>query len=439
MKSKTLIITLSITLGVTILALLATLVIFVTLTNRYSTQLENMYKRSFYELSSNINNLEVDMSKLIAVNESNTKREILSNIYSNCNMASNNLSSLPVSNSKIETINDFVNVLGGYSYSLLTKVNNNQEFDKEDYATIEELHTLSLNLMAEYNRYIASLEFDYKIINDVNFADGEKSSFNAGFVNTANVPTLIYDGPFSDSVLNKEIKGLPTNEVSAEEAKQIVEDKFMFLNVQSVEYVSESQGEFYTYNFDVECGNVTFFVQITKLGGKIVDITTYGGGGEQNMSTTECVNLAETFATKLDFENMHQVWYTENGNIVYVNLAPIVNGVIYYPDLVKIKVDKTKGVVVALEAQNYWYNHIDRNLGNYMITFDQAQNDLSDALTVVERNIALIPNKYVGETLTYEFICKWKDYDYYIYVDVETGKEVNVMRVVSTTAGNLIV
>ncbi len=439
MKSKSLIITLSVTLGVTMLALLATLVIFITLSNMYATQLENLYKRSFYELSSNINNLEVDMSKLVAVNEDSTKREILSNIYSNCNMASNNLASLPISNSKIEKVNDFINTLGGYSYSLLNKVNNKQEFSSDDYETINKLHSLSLDLMTEYNRYLSNLEFDYKILKDVNFANGESSSFNAGFTGSTEVPTLIYDGPFSDSVLNKEIKGLPQNEVSLEEAKTILEENFKFLNVQNIEYVNESNGDFYTYNFNVELTNITMFVQVTKLGGKIVDITSFGGGGNQQLTTDQSVSYAEDFATNLGFENMHQVWYAENGNIVYVNLAPIKNGVIYYSDLVKVKVDKTLGEVVALEAKNYWFNHVERNLTNYQITFDSAQANLSDALTVKERNIALIPNKYVGETLTYEFICSWKDYTYYVYVDVETGKEVNVLRIVKTTAGDLMV
>ncbi|MBR2468120.1 MAG: germination protein YpeB [Clostridia bacterium] len=439
MKSKSLIITLSITLGITILSLLATLVVFVTLNRRYSTQLENLYKRNFYELSTNINDLEVDMSKLVAVNDSGSKREILSNIYANCNMASNNLSMLPVSNSKIENINDFVNVLGGYSYSLLSKVNNNQEFSEEDYANIEDLHGMSKQLMVEYNKYISSLDVDYKIIQDVNFANGESSSFNAGFTSSTKVPTLIYDGPFSDSVLNKEIKGLPKNDVTIEEAEQMLESSLNFLGVQDITYVNESKGDFYTYNFEVDTVNGVMYVQVSKMGGKIVDITNYGAGGDRSLSIDECIDLAEDFAQKLGFEDMRQVWFAENGNILYVNLAPIINGIIYYPDLVKVKVDKQKGCVIALEAQNYWFNHVERSLGGYNITFDTAQANLSSALTVKERNIALIPNKYVGETLTYEYICTWKDYEYYVYIDVNTGKEVNILRIVKTNSGDLMV
>lgn len=441
MKSKGIIITLSITLGVTLLATLVALIVFISTTKTYETQLENLYKRSFYELSSNINDIELDMSKLVAVNDTQTKREVLTNIYNSCNMANNNISNLPISNNKIQNVNSFINTLGGYCYSLLTKVNDSVNFSDYDYEQIKNLHTLSFELMAEYNAYISSLKFDYNIIKDVDYSNGDSSSFSAGFTQSTSskVPTLIYDGPFSDSVLNKEIKALGINEVTVDEAKQIVVNKLSFLDVNSCEYVSDSNGEFYTYNFNVKTKNSTLFVQVTHLGGVIVDITGYGTGGANNLTTNQSISLAEQFATNLGYENMSQVWYAENGNVIYVNLAPIKNGIIYYPDLVKVKVDKTLGQVIALEGKNYCYNHINRTLNMPAITFDDAQNNLSKALTVVERNLALIPNKFVGETLTYEFICTWKDYTYYVYVDAQTGEEVNILRVIKTTSGDLII
>ena len=302
------------------------------------------------------------------------------------------------------------------------------------------MHTKSQKLKVAYNNHIASLKFDYKILSEVDFDNGDKSSFDAGLISSDNskVPTLIYDGPFADSIINKEIKGLGDNTVSMEDAYDIVAQQLKLLDVETIEYVGESNGDFYTYNFNVKADNRTLYVQVSKTGGKIVDITGYSNGKGEKYDINQCINMAEVFATELGYESMHQVWYAENGNIVYINLAPIINKVIYYPDLVKVKVDKSAGVI-ALEGKNYWYNHIERSLGNYQITFDDAQNNLSPALTVIERNFALIPNKFSGETLTYEFICKWQDYTYYVYVDVATGEEVNIMRVIKTNAGDLII
>ena len=39
-------------------------------------------------------------------------------------------------------------------------------------------------------------------------------------------PTMIYDGPFSDSVVSKEIKGLSGNEISKDEAQEIAAKNF---------------------------------------------------------------------------------------------------------------------------------------------------------------------------------------------------------------------
>ena len=441
MKNKSLIITAVVMMAITILLTLSALIVFIITTNTYSTQLENVYKRSFYELSSNINDLEVDMSKLVAVNDVGTKREVLTNIYNSCNMANNNISNLPISNNKIEKVNNFINTMGGYTYSLLTKVNNNEDFTDYDYEKIEELHSASLQLMAEYNEYISTLSFDYRIIDDVDFSNTDSSKYNGGFTDStaSKVPTLIYDGPFSDSVLNKEIKGLSSTEISKDDAEKIIVEKMGWLGINKLTYVNETNSDFYTYNFAVEVKESVLYVQVTKLGGVIIDITGYGTGGLKNLDTNSSIKLAEDFAFKLGYEQVKQVWYAENNNIVYVNLAPIVNGVIYYPDLVKVKVDKTLGQVVALEGKNYCYNHVERGVGGVGLTFNQAQERLSKGLTVTERNLAIIPNKFVGETVAYEFICGWKDYIYYIYIDVETGKEINILRVVKTTMGDLMI
>ena len=123
---------------------------------------------------------------------------------------------------------------------------------------------------------------------------------------------------------------------------------------------------------------------------------------------------------------------------MYVNLAPIENGVIYYPDLVKVKVDLVSGVVIGMDAKNYIYNHIERDAYSTKNSIVNGEDKLNDALVVVERNYAVIPNKYVGETNVFEYICKWKDYVYYIYLDCDTLEEIKIMRVVETTSGSLI-
>ena len=76
-KLKNSIITISVVLGTVIAVLAAMLIVFVAKSNNYKLQLENGYKKNLYEFVSNINSLEVDLSKLVATNSTNSQRELL--------------------------------------------------------------------------------------------------------------------------------------------------------------------------------------------------------------------------------------------------------------------------------------------------------------------------------------------------------------------------
>ena len=134
---------------------------------------------------------------------------------------------------------------------------------------------------------------------------------------------------------------------------------------------------------------------------------------------------------------MYSVWSQKTGNVMYVNLAPIKNQVIHYSDLIKVKIDLSLGLVVGWEGTNYATNHKERTFNSAIGILD-AQEKVNKILTIKERNLTIIPDKYVGEINAYEFICTWKNYTYYIYIDSVTGKEVNILRVINTTNGSLL-
>jgi len=136
---------------------------------------------------------------------------------------------------------------------------------------------------------------------------------------------------------------------------------------------------------------------------------------------------------------MYSVWSATSSGVACVNLATVVGGVIYYPDLIKVKVDVSSGQVIGWEATNYCYNHVDRTYSGAGISILDAEELVSSRLTIIERNYCIIPNKYVGESSAYEFVCEWDKYTYYVYLSVEDGEELNIMRVVKTTSGDLMV
>lgn len=407
--------------------------------NSYKTQLENIYEKNFYESVSTINNLEVDISKLVATNDLDSQRELLNSINKSCLLCANNINLLPISFNNMTDINSLVNSLFGFSESLLISNYDGDLISESDLSQLNDMHTKIQEMQYDMNMYLSKLKYDYSILDDVDFNDVENNSYTGGLLNNESsateIPTLIYDGPFSDSVLNKEIKGLENIEYSKDECAEKLHTIFSGF---SIDYLGETNGKFETYNFDVK-GDVDLYVSVTKKGGFILSITSFGNGSrkENKISSEDGIKLAESFAYDCGLENMYMVWSQNTGNILYVNLAPIEDGVIYYTDLVKVKVDLSLGLVVGWEGVNYATNHIDREFTS-SIGILEGQEKINPLLNVIERNLCIIPGEYVGELSAYEYICTWKNYTYYIYIDSNTGKEVNIMRVVETNNGSLL-
>lgn len=427
----------SVALGSATLVFLGLFLSFLATAKTYKTQLENSYMKSFYEMVSNVNDLEVDISKLVATNSLDSQRELLSGIYESSMLGVNNINLLPINNTQMSEINKLLNTMGGFAYSLLLDNYNGTAISEEDYIQINDLHTKIKEMQYDLNNYLSKLNYDYSILDDVEFGNVNNSDFSAGLINNessnSKVPTLIYDGPFSDSVLNKEIKGLDSTEYTQEEVAEKLHEVFTGF---AIVYTGETNGKFQTYNYDVK-GDIDLYVSVTKQGGLLLTITAFGSGTETKLTVSEGIDLAETFASDLGIKNMYSVWQQQSGNILYVNLAPIENHVIYYSDLIKVKIDLSLGLVVGWEATNYATNHIDRTFSSSIGILD-AQSTISSLLEIQERNLTIIPDKYVGELSAYEFICTWKDYTYYIYIDSNTGKEVNILRVIKTSNGELL-
>lgn len=404
----------------------------------YKTQLENNYKKSMYEMIEDINAIEVDMSKVIATTDINTQRVLLSNINTTAINSVSNIENLPISYNNMTNINNILNKTSGYSVFLINKIFSNKKLENIDYEQLSNLHNNIVDIKYDLNNYMSSWNYNYSISDKIDYTNIDNQKFSAGIVDSesynAKIPSLIYDGPFSESVLNKEIKGLGNIEYSKEEILSKLKTIF---ETENIEYLGDTKGKFSTYNFYV---NTTqkLYVNVTINGGLILSINCECPViQEKKFSVDDGISIAQNFAKNVGFENMYSVWYQVTGSVLYVNLAPIENHIIFYSDLVKVKVDLGTGSVFGMEATNYATNHIDRNFTSSIGLVDAMQK-LNPELEVVEKNYCIIPDTYVGEVSAYEFICKWENYTYYIYLDSNTGEEVNILRVINTTNGELL-
>jgi germination protein YpeB len=227
---------------------------------------------------------------------------------------------------------------------------------------------------------------------------------------------MIYDGPFSDSVLNQEIKGLDKEECTSDQAKEYLQNIFGS-TMSLIEYLGQTQGKFVTYDFQLTSKNYkVYYVQVTRQGKFLLNLSSQSSVGGGVVSIEEAKTKAVEFAKKLNLD-LSPVWEASANGIAYINLAPTINQAIIYPDLIKVKVDLASAEIVGWEATNYATNHVDRSFSNTIGLLD-AEKSINKILNIQERNLCIIPDKFVGELSAYEFICTWEGYTYYIYIHI---------------------
>lgn len=402
-----------------------------------STDLEKVYQRTFYDLVDNVNNAEIKLSKVLASKDNDYANRLLIEVNNNLDDAQTQLSYLPISMNGISETTKFINQLEGYTETL-TK--NKNGLSLEEKTKLKELYNAIYGIKVNLNKISSKISNGYVISNNLNHNGKDYNNFTENMRTVKQIdqeyPTMIYDGPFSESTMNKEIKGLNYETINKDEALKIVKE--IFKDAKNVQFERETNGKFQTYDFIVQNKNLNLYVQLAKQGGKLLTISAGKDENKENITSEKAIEIAEEFVQKLGISNMKCVWTDKLENDIYLNLAPVINNVIIYPDLIKVKVDLATGQIIGYEATTYYTNHTERNLGEATISKQQAQNQIEDKYQIESIRLALSPIEYKGEILTYEFKCKFQGSIYYIYINAKTGAEENILKVVETTSGDLL-
>ena len=405
----------------------------------YSAQLENVYQKNLYDLVESVNNTETKLSKVLASDDKDFQNKTLVEVAHNTELAQQSISGLPISQGEISDSVSFINKVGGYTTTLAKKLAKGGSLTSEEKKTLFDIQTSIKGMKERINDFIFNNQEGYSILDESMNLIGDKNSFTIQIskIKDENLdyPTMIYDGPFSDSQTNIDIKGLKGEKVDQNEAYDSILK--CFNGISEHEYEGEINSKIETYNFKLlTTTDHTLYAQVTKIGGNVITVSgTSGFVGMDNIDMDAAKDLAVSFAQINGIENPECVWSDVLENEAYLNIAPVVDGVILYPDLVKVKIDLTTGVVIGYDASTYFTNHTQRLLPRPTITTDDARNVLPDGYNFEEGRLVLAPLEYSREVLCYEFKGENEGDTYYFYINAQTGKEENILKVIETNDG----
>lgn len=406
----------------------------------YRGDLESVYQKSMYELVDSVNSTETKLAKVLSSDGSAYQKKMLLEVSKNTNEAQGYISSLPLSQSDIQETVKMVNQISGYTSTLAEKLSAGGTLTESEMDTLADIHQNILQMKQELNTLSRKMENGYNLMDESLDFDGDMNMLTQELEKMHDVdvdyPTMIYDGPFSDSVVSAQIKGLSGANINQDEALERINSSFK--NLSSVEFENQTSGRFETFNFRAtNSDDENLYIQVTKIGGHILTVSGAGNSDrEVEVNYDQAKKIALDFAKSNGIEEGEVVWTDTIYDQTYFNIAPVENGVVIYPDLVKVKVDLTSGTVVGYDATTYFTNHTDRSIGSALVSKDSVAKSVpSDFETTLSR-LALVPLEYNRDVLCWEFECERGDEVYYFYFNAKTGEEENILKVIKTDDGS---
>ncbi len=428
-----------ISLGVTTLALGTMLTFGWINMNGMQEDMATAHTQSLYELNSIVDNLDTNLSKARVSNSKNEQVRLLSDIAIESEMAETVLERLPLEGQLTENMTSFVNKMGDGAQSMLYSVASGKPLTESQVATIEYMYKVNKEMKDILNELTANANGKDMLAAMNGKAGLLSSSFDTIQNNTIETPKEINDGPFAeniDKVTAKNLEGL--DEITSSRAEDLARKYFESYNVSDVKCTGEVVAQ------QLECFNLTLTTndgemsaQISKLGGKVVEFNSFKDCSAKNFSVERCIDIAEDFLDELGYDDMKAVWTSENGTTCNLNFAYEDDDVIFYSDMIKVKVCEERGIVTGMEGLSYVLNHTDRSVPSAKIGSSDAREKLHEGFDVESSRLCVIPVDG-GETLAYEFFGTYEGSSYYVYIDAKTGEEVQVFTVVGTAQGRAL-
>ncbi len=424
-----------------------------TYASSYKRQTEVNYARAFSSLADSTENMYNSLRKVCCASSPSLVSSTCTQVYADAMSADAALGVLPYANSQLENTAAFISKTGDYVFylsrycaagnSLSDEHRKNLETLCQNAETVSNtLSSLSSQLLSG-SLSISSLEKNQDILSDSAesaVSNGFTDSFKQMETEFPQLPTLIYDGPFSSHISSLEPKFLDgKKELSENDVLYVIQD-FSKIDRTRLKVEYQREEDIPVYVVTATTGSVVQTFEVTRTGGFILYYGTSRAVPSSNISQEKAISIAETFLNERGLSNMSMTYYDIENNILVANFAYKENNILYYPDLVKVGIAMNNGEIVNFETAGYIMNHTVRNLAPVKVSQDEAQASLADSLEVLDYNLCVIPTSGKNELLCHEFKCSYgNDQHCLVYINAETGIEEKILILLENEKGTLTV
>jgi len=412
------------------------------------------YQQSFYDLLGHVENVAVLLSKSRAAGSPGQAAMLLTDAWSQALAAQARLNGLPMAPGTQRRTSTFLTQTGDFAHMMAARASRGDagpadadtvlaDLQQQAELLARELHTVSQQ--ASQGRWRWG---DIQRMASAQLADTPAHPLGQELTRIEQelmeYPTLLYDGPFSDHVTRRRPRTVPTEEVSVEAAQEtavrFLTAAFGNVDGSAVRFTGEVNGHIPAYRFDWEPGQgPSVRIDVARRGGDVVWMVDPRPTRESRLSAEEAVERARSLAASVGLSSVDVVFPLKMPGRMLIPLAPVDDGVVAYPDQVKVTVSLEDGRIVGYTAVDYLMNRGPRTVPDGTLTEEEAAQRLHPRL---ERDgqarRAWIVDEALKEHFVYEFPVRSEGDRFLVYIDAVTGDEVRIERIIPTEEGDLV-
>lgn len=413
--------------------------------------LNNRYQQEFEDLVSSVENIEIALGKSLVSGSMRNNIIHLSEVARHAEMGQYRLGNLPLPQRLRSRTATFLAQVSDFATVMAKKNASGGLLSGSERNTLSRLHTeagvLSTKLLEisdENRRSISWARLHDRAEDEL---DEASDDLTGKFVNIdkqmMEYPTLIYDGPFSDSVIGRTPKSLDGPEISRDEARDRARAVLRNANIEfsDLRDAGTTDGRIKAYSFEGVRGgtsqaNSPVTIEVSVREGIVTWFTDFRPVEAAKIQRDEAIERAKAFLERIGYKGMEATYSSIEFNIATIPFVAVVDDVRVYPDMVKVQVALDDGDILGFDAVGYIMNHSDdRTMHKPKLNEDEARERVNSELDVKTTRLALIPSFADEDTLCYEFRGKYGTDDYIVYINALTGEEERILKVLDLPSG----
>ncbi|HHY97419.1 MAG TPA: germination protein YpeB [Firmicutes bacterium] len=412
-------------------------------------QAENQYQRAFQELAFHLDSLQTEIGKALVATSTLQRARAFSDVWRHAYSAQASIGQLPIGPAPLVATEKFLGKVGVFTYAIAQKEIEGKPVSLQEQKTLRDLEKQASYLSDRITRLRDDLDRKgirwHQVGRALHVSTQVKperqppepvNPVSKGLKMVEDGMKRFPEPDYSGTLPPEKVapKALTGPMIGPDDAVRIARD---FLGAErvsgmTIRVVSTVSTDPETYRVEVRPARGLpyrlIMLDVSRRGGKVLWMLDDKAPMATKISMDDAVALGLRFLESRGYRNMKAVFREKLDNIALITYAYVQNGIVIYPDQVKLRIALDNGSVLGVEATGYLTFHHTRTLPAPEVSSSQLAAKFSPEVEVVRVRPVVIMDDMGNEKLCYEFLIRLDGRVYLSYIDAVTGQEHKVQR-----------